>query len=398
MVEDPVGALLDEPFDPVPGADQGPLAGTTLAVKDLFAVAGHVTGAGQPTWAATHDPETEHAPAVQRLLDAGATLVARAHTSQMAYSLSGRDTPGGGPENPAAPGFDSGGSSSGSAAAVAGGLVDLGLGTDTLGSIRVPASYGGIFGWRPTHGLVPDDGVHPLARSLDTVGLFARAPDLLCRGAEVLAGPGLRGGAAGRTLLAAEAFADLPADVRDPLLAAADDLFGPSDSVDLAPDGLTLVDLTVVVRDVQGPEFAQAHRAWIEEHGPDFLPAVAERIAHALSVTPNAHAAANEVRQDLREHLAAVLRSDDVVVVPLAGRPATRRADDAEYAEARRVAAAQSVVGSLGGLPTVAVPAIVVDGTPVGLGLLGAPGSDGLLLSLAAARPPVPPARRPRPA
>ncbi len=390
----PLGALLDEDFAPVAGDPDGPLMGTTFVAKDLFAVAGHVVGAGQPTWEATHDAAEANAAAVQRLLDAGATLVGRTHTSQMAYSLSGRDTPAGAPVNPAAPGHDTGGSSSGSAAAVAGGLVDLGLGTDTLGSIRVPASYGGIYGWRPTHGLVPLDDVHPLAVSLDTVGLLARDPVLLRVGAEALVATSFADETPGRVLLAAEAFTELTPAVGDPLLDAAE-AFAPTDSVDLAPDGLTLTDLTLVVRDVQGPEFAAAHRAWIDEHQPTFLPAVAERIAHALAVTPEAHAAANAVRTDLREHLAAVLGPGDVVLVPLAGRPATRDADDAEYADARRVAASLSVVGSLGGLPTVAVPAIVVDGTPVGLGLLGAPGTDGLLLSLAAGRPPVPPATHP---
>ena len=393
-MDDPWGALLDEHFPPVAGSSDGPLAGTTFAAKDLFDVAGFVTGAGQPTWVATHPPAATNAPAVQRLLDAGATLVGRAHTAQMAYSLSGRDDPYGMPVNPAAPDHDTGGSSSGSASAVGGGLVDLGLGTDTLGSIRVPASYGGLYGWRPTHGLVPLDGVHPLAASLDTVGLLAREPRLLQRAAGVLGGQALVDGVAGRVLLAADAFAELEPALRDELLEVAEG-FGPTDSVDLAPDGRTLVGLTEVVRDVQGPEFAAVHRAWIEAERPTFVPGVRERIAHALAVTPAAHEAANEVRAELRDHLAAVLDPTDVVLVPLAGRPARRDADDGAFADARRTAASLSVVGSLGGLPTVAIPAVRSDGTPVGLGLLGPPGSDARLLSLAAGRPPVPPATGP---
>jgi amidase len=396
-VKDPWGALLDEPFPPVRGADDGPLPGVTFVAKDLFDLAGFVTGAGQPTWAATHAPAEANAPAVQRLLDGGATLVGRAHTAQMAYSLSGRDDPYGMPVNPAAPAYDTGGSSSGSAAAVAGGLAELGLGTDTLGSIRVPASYGGLFGWRPTHGLIPLDGVHPLAPSLDTVGLLARDPDLLQRAAGVLAGDELVDDGAGRVLVAAEAFTELDPHLRDELLALAQG-FGPTDSVDLAPGGVGLLALTAVVRDVQGPEFAAVHRAWIEAERPTFVPGVAERIAHALAVTPEAHAAANEVRAELRDHLAAVLGPTDVVVVPLAGRPARRDGDDDAFAVARRIAASLSVVGSLGGLPTVAVPAVHSGGTPVGLGLLGAPGSDARLLRLAAGRPPGAPANGPAPA
>jgi len=396
-VDDPFGALLDEPFEPVPGAADGPLTGTTFVVKDLLAVAGRVVGAGQPTWAETHEPALAHAPAVQSLLDAGATLLGRTHTSQMAYSLAGRDTPGGGPRNPAAPDHDPGGSSSGSAAAVAGGVADLGLATDTLGSIRVPASYGGIFGWRPTHGLVPDDGVHPLARTLDAVGLLARDPRLLRTGAEVLADTTFADERPARVLVAADGFAVLDPPLHDALLDAAE-AFGPTGSVDLTPDGVSIADLTWVVRDVQGPEFAAAHRGWIDEHAPSFLPGVSDRIAHALAVTPEDHASATAVREELRAHLTAVLDPRDVVLVPAAGRPPRRDGTEAEFADARHVAATLSVVASLAGLPTVVVPAVVVDGTPVGLGLLGPAGGDGVLLNLAAGRPPVPPARRRAPA
>lgn len=392
---DPFGALLDEDFAAVPGAATGPLVGATFVVKDLFAVRGHVIGAGQPAWAASHDPEPAHAPAVGRLLDAGATLVGRAHTSEMAYSLSGRDNPYGMPVNPAAPDRDPGGSSSGSAAAVAGGLADLGLGTDTLGSVRVPASSCGIFGWRPTHGLVPLDGVHPLAPSLDTVGLLARDPDRLRHGAEALAGvPLADGGSPGRVRIAADAFALLDDPVRGALLAVAD-LFGAEQAVPLVPDGEGLADLTLVVRDVQGPEFAAAHRPWIESAAPTFGRGVGERIAHALRVTPEENARAVAVRERLRAHLAAVLAPGDLVLCPAAGPPARRDASAEEVAEARRVAASLSVVGSLAGLPTVTIPALVVDGAPVGLSVLAPAGGDGMLLSLAAECPPVPPAKHP---
>lgn len=391
---DPFGALLVDPFVEVPGRPDGPLAGATFVAKDLLDVAGTVTGAGQPTWAATHGPASAHAPAVQRLLDAGATLVGRAHTAEMAYSLSGADVRAGMPRNPRAPGHDPGGSSSGAAVAVAGGLADLGLATDTLGSIRVPASYCGVFGWRPTHGRVPRAGVHPLAPSLDTVGLLARDPGLLHRGAQALVGTSLGAGVPTRVLLAAEAFSLVDPGLRAALADAAD-AFGPTDTVDLTPDRWSLAELTSVVRDVQGPEFAAAHRAWIEAETPRFTPGVTERIAHALQVGPEAHAAAVRARAELAEHLATVLGPGDVVLLPAAGRPARRTATDGERADARRIAASLSVAASLGGLPTVTVPAVVVDGTPVGLSLLAAPAGDGLVLGLASDRPPVPPSGRP---
>jgi amidase len=298
------------------------------------------------------------------------------------------------PLNPTAPDHDPGGSSSGSAAAVAGGLADLGLGSDTLGSIRVPASYCGLYGWRPTHGLVPLDGVHPLAASLDTVGLLARDPRLLRTAAGALTAAPPTAPAAGRVLVATEAFALLDPRLTEVLLDVVD-TFGPTDAVDLTPDGHSLTDLTMVVRDVQGPEFAAAHRAWIEEARPQFGPGVGERITHALQVSPAAQAQALAIRDDLRRHLAAVLSSGDVVLAPAAGRPPRRAADDREVADARRVAASLSVVASLAGLPTVTVPAVAVDGVPVGLSLIGAPDEDGPLLRLAAERPPAPSASDP---
>ncbi len=144
MIDDRWDALVPGGNVEVAGADDGPLAGRTFVAKDVFDVAGMRTGAGNPTRRATTSPVAASAVAVQRLLAAGATLVGRSRTDELAYGLSGRNELDGSPTNPAAPGHLTGGSSSGSAAAVAGGLAAIGLGTDTGGSIRVPASHCGL--------------------------------------------------------------------------------------------------------------------------------------------------------------------------------------------------------------------------------------------------------------
>jgi amidase len=389
---DPFGALLPEPAEPVAGAADGPLAGTTFVAKDLFDVAGTVTGAGQAQWAATHPPATANAPAVQRLLDAGSVLVGKAKTSELAFSLSGANVHTGMPVNPAAPDRDPGGSSSGSAAAVAGGLCDLGLGTDTLGSVRVPSSYCGIFGWRPTHGLVPDDGVHPLARSFDTVGLMARDPGLLARGAAALAGGPLEGEGI-RLLLAADAFELVGPTVAEQLREAAEalDLEG---SADLFPPDHSTKELFWAFRDVQGPEFAEAHGAWIRATNPVLGPVTAKRVAYSLAVTPEQQSVAAEVRTDARRHLDAVLGPGDVLVLPASPTPPRREPTPEERAQPRHEGTL-AVMGSLTGAPSVVFPAIRTAEGPVGLCLLGRPGSDGGLLSWLARRPPVPPASGP---
>jgi len=185
-MQDPCGAFCQHVDVHLPGAATGPLAGLTFAAKDLFDVAGSVVCAGNPDWLRSHAPAEKTAPAVQMLLAAGATLVGKTITDELAFSMSGENIHYGTPLNPAASDRISGGSSSGSASATAGKLVDFALGTDTSGSIRVPASYCGLFSMRPTHRRIPCEGVVPLAPSFDTVGWFARDASLLQRIGEVL--------------------------------------------------------------------------------------------------------------------------------------------------------------------------------------------------------------------
>src|SRR5688572_8418558 len=168
------------------GAGSGPLAGLTFAAKDIYDVAGAKTGFGCPDWLRTHEPAARTAPAVQRLLDAGAHLVGKTHTEEMAWSLTGENAHYGTPVNVNAPGRVPGGSSSGSAAAVAAGVVDFAIGSDTGGSVRLPASYCGILGMRPTHGRISLEGVCPLAPSFDTCGWFARDAGVFERVGRVL--------------------------------------------------------------------------------------------------------------------------------------------------------------------------------------------------------------------
>src|SRR4029079_18079033 len=151
---DPVHAFIDYPDVPVPNAPDGPLAGLTFAVKDIFDVAGYVTGCGNPEKRAESKPARAHAPVVAALLGAGARFVGKTHTAELAFSLDGRNEHYGTPINPAAPGRVPGGSSSGSAPAVAAGLVDIALGSDTGGSIRGPGSFCGLIGLRTTFGRV----------------------------------------------------------------------------------------------------------------------------------------------------------------------------------------------------------------------------------------------------
>ena len=185
---DSARAFMPYPEAAVPHAAAGPLAGLWFAVKDLFDVAGHPTSGGQPFLLAMSGIKTTTAPTVQHLLDAGARFVGKTITDELAFSMNGQNAHFGSPVNGAAPDRISGGSSSGSAAAVSHGLCDFALGSDTGGSVRAPANHCGLVGLRPTHGRVSLQGVLDLAPSFDTCGWFSRDVPTFARVADVLLG------------------------------------------------------------------------------------------------------------------------------------------------------------------------------------------------------------------
>ena len=168
------------------GDKAGMLGGLTFAVKDNICISNTKVGLGNPVWVRSRLPETRTAPIVMRLIQDGATLVGKTKMDEFAFSLTGENVHYGTPINPRAPERIPGGSSSGSAVAVSASLVDFALGTDTAGSVRVPASFCGVFGFRPTYNHSLTEGVIPHAPSFDTVGWFARSVDLIERVAKSL--------------------------------------------------------------------------------------------------------------------------------------------------------------------------------------------------------------------
>lgn len=387
-VTDTLDAFI-EPGLRIAGAPQGPLAGLTVAVKDLYAIAGRVTGAGNPDWKRTHAPEPRTAPAVQALLDAGATVRGITHTDELAFSLNGRNHHYGTPLNSAAPDRVPGGSSNGSAAAVAGGAVDVALGTDTGGSVRVPASHCGLFGIRPTHGRISTEGLVPLAPSFDTVGWFARTPAHLAALGDVLLPPGAAGAPAAVTglLVAEDAFAECDPELREifvPVLAALEAAFGLSaQGGTLAP--LPLAEAFEATRTLTMAELKRGHGDWIRATRPSFGPGLAARFQAALDLPDEAVPPAAAVRARVKDHLTAALAGGAIAVLPTVPQPPPRRDDPDAVLEAYRFRAQRlTCPAGLAGVPQVNVPAVRVGGAPVGLALVAGPGADRLLLSAAA--------------
>jgi amidase len=385
-MQDQLGAFVPHGDVEIDGAAQGPLRGTTFAVKDIFDVAGTITGRGNPDWLASHGPAVANAPAVQALLDAGGRLVGKTITEELAFSVVGTNPYYGTPINVAAPGRVPGGSSSGSAAAVGGGLVDLALGSDTGGSVRVPASYCGIYGMRPSHGRISLDGIMPLAPSFDTVGWFARDPELFAIVGRTLLGEPGSTVRPRRALLAADAFARLEPDVEEALKPAIRNLetwLGEAEPVTVSDDGLDA--WYGVFRTLQGAEAWAAHGAWIESARPRLGPLLQERLPLARAITRDQVAEARERRGAICDRLDGLLGSGDVLILPSAAGVAPRiDATVAEHEAVRARVIGITCIASLGGLPQVSLPLARLDAGPVGLSLVAPRGRDGLLLNLVA--------------
>ncbi|OGU29022.1 MAG: amidase, partial [Gemmatimonadetes bacterium RIFCSPLOWO2_12_FULL_68_9] len=314
---DTVGAFCRHTHAELAGAASGPLAGLTFGVKDIYDIVGRKTGFGSPDWLATHDAATATAPAVQRLLDAGARMVGKTHTDELTYSLNGENAHYGTPVNVNAPGRIPGGSSSGSAAAVAAALVDFALGSDTGGSVRAPASFCGIHGMRPTHGRILLAGVCPLAASFDAAGWFARDVALIERVGRVLLGDDLPAPQPSHWLLAQDAFAlasDAATKTLQPALGRLTALLGKPQPVTVADAGLP--QWFQVFRTLQGAEVWAQHGEWVTRVKPDLGPGVRERVQWASTVTANDVAPARSQREDIARRMDELLADGAVLVLP----------------------------------------------------------------------------------
>ncbi len=380
---DSLGAFCRHTHVEVEGASGGPLAGLTFGLKDIFDVAGHKTGFGSPDWLRTHDAAKVHSQVAEKLLDAGATLAGKTHTEEMAFSLTGENAHYGTPINVRAPDRVPGGSSSGSAAAVAGNLVDFAIGSDTGGSVRGPASFCGIYGIRPTHGRISLEGVCPLAPGFDTCGWFARDATMLARVGDVLLGGGAS--APGRVLLAQDAFAlAMPEAVEafPPALARATKVLGMPEPVTVSAEGLN--EWFEVFRILQFAEIWNTHREWVTRVKPNFGPAIGKRFEAVAKVTPAEVAQMTPRREAIAERLDQLLANNAILLLPsMPDITPLKNCPHEQTTAFRERAMGMLCISGIGRLPQVSLPLAQVNGLPLGLSLVAARGNDEMLLAVA---------------
>jgi amidase len=383
-------------FD-LPPTSSGSLNGLCFAVKDTIDVAGFKTGCGNPTWRDSHPPAAVHAVCLEQLLLAGARCVGRTICDELAFSLLGENHFYGTPLNAHAPDRVPGGSSSGSASAVACGLVDFALGTDTGGSIRVPASNCGIWGYRPSHDFISVAGVNPLAPSFDSVGILAPNAGVLLKVAPVLLASTRASGNKPTTIhLIREAFALADADVQEALsgpLRRLREIFGgvvrESSLQELVGDdaGHSFATWAETFCVIQWAEIESCLGAWIANYKPEFGPGIAASFQLMKQLDRRRIAESMQQREKYFRNLNQFLGPEDLLCIPTTPALSPRKGDPPKRSSSGsgyypRTLSLTSVAG-LGRLPQVSLPIADADGVPVGLSLLARHGQDSFLLQLA---------------
>jgi len=387
---DTVGAWVPHGAFTIAPTATGTLDGLRFAAKDLYDIAGLPTGAGNPDWLATHGAATATSPVVTALLAAGATLVGKTITDEIAYSIQGDNTHYGTPLNTRAPDRVPGGSSSGSASAAAAGLCDVALGTDTGGSTRVPASYCGLWGLRTTHGLVSTDAMAPLAPKYDTATWLAQDAAVFARVGDVLLPDNAvrfdRVLTFTDTWEAADPAFQAPLERVTTALAAA-----LADPAPMAVQRMRIADAGLeawrqIYVTASAYDAWETHGEWIGANQPRFGAAVEGRFKAASAITAAQADAAFASQATIRAHVRDALGATGVAVLPSASSAAIPRNAGGEAVDIVRANTFRiTCIAGLAGLPQVSLPFIGDDGLPIGVSLMGPAGSDRALIHLAVA-------------
>jgi len=384
---DPVNALVPHTLkEPLAGRGDGPLAGLTFMVKDLFAIKGRKAGHGNPNYYEHASPAQETAPVITRLLDCGASCTGITICDEFFYSVLGTNAHYGQPVNTRAPGHATGGSSCGSAAAVAASMCDFALGSDTGGSIRVPASFSGLYGLRPSFGRIDTEGATPMAPSYDTIGVLAREAELFRKVGQILLASERTEAHIERLILAEDFFGHAEASADQALwrvLASIGSALPKPEHRTIA--GEEIDDWRNAFRLIQGFEIQSTLLPFIRSHNVELGPGIKERFEMASAITYREAEAARALRAEIGKRLAALVPPGTLIVLPTTPTLPPERGipDGASFAAFRAETLGYTCLAGHAGLPQISIPATEATGCPVGLSFFGWHGGDEALLDLA---------------
>lgn len=411
-INEDFGAFVERfellPFpQPPPPAARLPLSGLTFAVSDNFDVKGYTSGYGSADWKRTHEATSNTAEVVKTMLRNGATCVGRTVMGQLGFGILGENKNYGTPINPQKPSYVPGGSSSGSAVAVAAQIVDFALGTDTVGCVRVPAAFCGILGFRPSHGLVSTVGVLPNSQSLDTVGWFASDPSVLLRlGHALLRFNPLEPKRTRRIIIADDLFqfSKIPLQRTVSVLSKAMDKlsgyqtpkhiqFGQYIASDVPSLKLlceestnkqtatTLKALSSAMLFLQRHQFKINHEEWVKSIKPKLGPDISNRVWAAINTTQENVKSLYKVKEEMLAAIRSLLKDDGILIIPTVSDPPLKlnykKSLLDEFSD--RTYALLGIANMSGGCQ-VTVPLGKHDDSPVSISLIASHGNDKFLL------------------
>jgi len=386
-IKDPINCFVPHSPPIIKGSASGPLNGLTFTGKDLYDIAEHITGNGSPAWLKSHKPATKTAKIVQSCLNAGATMIGKVICDEFFYSFIGENAHYGTPVNSAAPGKIPGGSSSGSAASVAGRICDFSLGSDTGGSVRIPAAFCGLYGLRPTYGRLSLEGATPMAPSFDTAGWFARDLNVFSKVGNVLLDQHPATAEIKEIRLAEFAFNFADDEISIPLRKwVKSNQFNITlgDPVTHFPDEIELDKAREAFRIIQAREVWQTFGSWIERTKPSFGPGVKERMDIAKTVTANERDNQIFYKKTLATALQKMIPQGTILALPVtASLPVDINTDPEVLNTYRAKTLSLICLASLSGLPQISIPVTKSNGIPISLGLIGWKSSDEALISMA---------------
>ncbi|KAJ6977034.1 outer envelope protein 64, chloroplastic [Populus alba] len=400
--------LLVPPPQPPPPKAPHPLTALTFAVSDLFEIEGYVSGFGHPEWAKTHQAASQTSLVVSTLVDGGATCVGKTVIDELAYSIHGENKHYGTPINPVVPTRVTGGSCSGAAVAVAANLVDFSLGVDTVGGVRVPAGYCGVIGFRPSYGAISKTGVLPVSASLDTVGWFAKDPNILRRVGHVLLQPAFGGHRSPRQIIMADdcfQLLKIPVDrVAQVVFNSTEKHFGrqvlkheildvylnskvPSlkefhnkkTNGEVKTSSIRL--LAHVMQLLHRYEFRSNHEEWINTEKPILEPDFSAQMNEIMKISEAEIELCKSIREEMRLAISSLLKDDGILVVPtMAYLPPKLDGKEILSEEYQSSSFSLLSIASLSGCCQVTVPLGYYDKCPVSVSLIARHGNDRFLL------------------
>ncbi|KAH7528570.1 hypothetical protein FEM48_Zijuj05G0086000 [Ziziphus jujuba var. spinosa] len=373
-----------------------------------FEIDGHVTGFGHPDWARTHEAASGTSPVVSSLVEGGATCIGKTVVDELSNGISGENKHYGTPTNPAAHPRMPGGSSSGSAVAVAANLVDFSLGIDTVGGVRLPAGFCGVMGFRPSYGVVSNMGIIPVSTSLDTVGWFAKDHNILRRVGHVLLQLPYAVQRNPRQIIIADdcfQLVKIPADrIVQVVIKSTEKVFGrqvlkhenlgsylsskvPSlkefqskkTNGQLKKSSLTL--LADIMRFLERHEFKHNHGEWINSVKPVLVPYLSSQLHETLETTDTEVEKCKLIRNEMRLAISSLLKDDGILVIPTTADPPPKLGGKEIYSEDFQSRSFSLLsIASISGCCQVTVPVGSHDNCPVSVSFIARHGGDRFLL------------------